>query len=376
MNSRPAKTPLLQCSLAHALNHSQILLIAALLPFFQALYDLSYLKTAGIMAFYLISYAVANPLAAVLVKKYSKKFLVFLGKLASGFSLTAMAASGGYVSLLLLQIPYGASGGLYHPSGTSILAESYDKKLRARVMGIHGFGSSMGMIAGPLIVGYFLTAHDHRAALYFFAALSLAMGGVFYATVAERPMERRAQRKGNMRWVTMAFAMRESVFWGIKAFIPLYAVAIHGFTISSAAALLALLPIVGLSANMLGGYLGDRFDRLRIAQGAVTFTALSLTGFYFLQDKALFQLLVAATALGIYMTLPLFDSIVADVSPEEGYVKAYGAMYGLGFFLGAAVTLGTGILSDILDPRGSFILMAAIMVLCSIALSRAEVKAF
>lgn len=374
MSTRP-RSPLLQCALAHALNHSQILLIAALLPFFQELYGLSYLKTVGIMAIYLLSYALANPLAGALVERYSKAFLVSIGKVVSGFSLTAMAASGGYLSLLLLQIPYGASGGMYHPSGTSILAESYDKKIRSRVMGFHGFGSSLGMILGPLIVSYFLAAYDYRAALYIFAAFSLVVGALFYATVRESSGKREIARRGSMRWVTLAFAMRESVFWGIKAFIPLYAVAVHGFTLSSAAALLALLPLIGLPANILGGYMGDRFDRMRTLKAAVALTAISLVGFYYFPGKAVFQVLIGVTALWIYVTLPLFDSLIADMSPDS-YARAYGRMYGMGFFMGAVVTLGAGLLSDVIDPKWSFMLMAGIMVMCYLSLARAEVKTF
>ena len=370
------KTPLLQCVLAHALNHTQILVLAALLPLFQDHYALSYLETEGIIALYLFCYAISNPAAGLLIKKFSKTFLVFSGKIVSGFSMAAMAIVSGYPLLLFVQIPFGAAGGLYHPLGTSILAESYDKKIRGRIMGYHGFGSSMGMILGPLGVGYFILNYDYKGALFFFAVLSVMVGVLFYGTVKESPMKPAGVLKRDTRWVIIAFALRESVFWGVKAFLPLYAVAVYGFSLSSAAALLALLPVIGLPANLLGGYLGDRFDRLRTAKAAVTMTGVSLLAFYVITDALSFHFLVLVTALWIYMSLPLFDSLVADTSPGKGYVEAYGVMYGLGFFLGAAVTLGTGFLSDAVDPRGSFILLAGIMFMCLFALMRAEMKDF
>lgn len=365
---------LVYCTLAHALNHTQILVLAALLPLFKAMYGLSYLETEGIISLYLFFYALFNPLAGVLFRKASKELMVFLGKAVSGLSLAMMATINGYLPLLLIQALYGSAGGLYHPSGTSILAERYDKKVRGRVMGVHGFGSSLGMILGPVAIGFFISAYDYRLALYLLALTSLGFGAVFYGAMRKVQIEKKAGMRrislGGLKTLVAAFGLRESVFWGIKAFLPLYAVAFHGFGLASAAALLALLPLVGLFANLLGGYLADRYDRLLVTRAAVMLTALSLGGLYFFTDLRGFYLLVILTALGIYMTLPTFDSLLADITPEGGYVQAYGAMYGLGFLLGALLPLGIGLLSDLLNPGLSFLFMSSVMLACFALLAK------
>ncbi|MDP6613321.1 MAG: MFS transporter, partial [Candidatus Hydrothermarchaeota archaeon] len=363
------KGTLLMCTLAHAVNHTQILIIAALLPMFKEIYGLSYLMTEAIIAVYLLFYALLNPLTGVLFQGASKKLLVAMGKAVSGGALGVMAMVQGYVPLVATQALFGSAGGMYHPAGTSLLAERYGREIRGRVMGVHGFGSSLGMILGPLLIAFFISSFDYRFALKVFAGVSVLFGLVFYYTVKEDGQRGKGPdigsmlRKRRFRVVVAAFGLRESVFWGIKAFLPLYAVAVYNFSLPSAAALLAFLPVVGLLANLLGGFLADKYDRVQVTRVAVMLTAVSLGGFYFFTGEGAFYLLVGLTALGIYMTLPTFDSILADITPEDGYVKAYGAMYGVGFFLGALIPLGLGLLSDYVEPRASFLLLSGVMLL-------------
>jgi|GEM_PF-2339040 len=373
------KGTLLMCTLAHAVNHTQILIIAALLPMFKEIYGLSYLMTEAIIAVYLLFYALLNPLTGVLFQGASKKLLVAMGKAVSGGALGVMAMVQGYVPLVATQALFGSAGGMYHPAGTSLLAERYGREIRGRVMGVHGFGSSLGMILGPLLVAFFISSFDYRFALKVFAGVSVLFGLVFYYTVKEDGQREKGPdigsmlRKRRFRVVVAAFGLRESVFWGIKAFLPLYAVAVYNFSLPSAAALLAFLPVVGLLANLLGGFLADKYDRVQVTRVAVMLTAVSLGGFYFVTGEGAFYLLVGLTALGIYMTLPTFDSILADITPEDGYVKAYGAMYGVGFFLGALIPLGLGLLSDYVEPRASFLLLSGVMLLCYAVISMRKV---
>jgi FSR family fosmidomycin resistance protein-like MFS transporter len=367
------------CTLAHAVNHTQILIIAALLPIFKEIYGLSYLGAEAIIAVYFLFYAILNPLTGVLFQGAPKKLIVAMGKVVSGGALGIMAMVQGHIPLVAAQALFGSSGGVYHPAGTAILAERYDREIRGRVMGVHGFGSSLGMILGPLLIAFFISRFDYRFALKVFAGVSVLFGLVFYYTVKDDgqrekgPGMRSLLRERRFRVVVVAFGLRESVFWGLKAFLPLYAVAVYSFSLPSAAALLAFLPVVGLFANLLGGFLADKYDRIRVTRGALMLTAVSLGGFYILPGEGAFYLLVGLTALGIYMTLPTFDSILADITPEDGYVKAYGAMYGVGFFLGALIPLGLGLLSDYVEPRAGFLLLSGVMLLCYAVISMRKV---
>jgi MFS-type transporter involved in bile tolerance (Atg22 family) len=99
-------------------------------------------------------------------------------------------------------------------------------------------------------------------------------------------------------------------------------------------------------------------------------TTLSLGGFYFLSGKDAFFLLVILTSFGIYMTLPIFDAIVADISSKNDYSKSYGGMYGVGFFLGALIPLGLGLISDYIEPRAGFLLLSGLMLISFVATSR------
>jgi fucose permease len=54
-------------------------------------------------------------------------------------------------------------------------------------------------------------------------------------------------------------------------------------------------------------------------------------------------------------------------------VKAYGAMYGVGFFLGALIPLGLGLLSDYVEPRAGFLLLSGVMLLCYAVISMRKV---
>ena len=370
------KSTLLMCTLAHGLNHAQILIIASLLPIFREIYNLSYLSTEAIISTYLLFYALFNPLSGIIFHGIPKRLQIALEKIISGGGLGILSITHGYIPLLAIHAFLGSAGGVYHPAGTSILADKYNKQIRGRIMGIHGFGGSLGMILGPLFIAFFISKFDYHYALNIFIVISVLFGLIFLYSVKEHNQQKDGRnmvdifKNKRFQIVVIAFGLRDSVFWGIKAFLPIYAVSVFNFSLTSAIFLLGLLPVIGLISNIIGGFLADKFNRIKIIKGAIMLTTLSLGGFYFLSGKDAFFLLVILTSFGIYMTLPIFDAIVADISSKNDYFKSYGGMYGVGFFLGALVPLGLGLISDYIEPRAGFLLLSGLMLISFVATSR------
>lgn len=386
MNEIPSisnKGTLYACASAHMMNHVQLLIMPALMPVFQRIFNLSYSQCSFLLASFFLGLAVLNPIAGIWAVNHSPKWIVVVGICSGGLMLLALSAAHSYALILFVLLVYGAFLSLYHPAGTTILANSFDEEVRGKVMGIHSASSSMGMILGPLLIGFFLKESTYQGALWFFSFLSLMVGGLGIWYIEEVRTDF-SGNNGNMHQLPhsrqllkliqypqfpsalTAYGFRDGIFWGLFIFLTFYLVHQLGYSEGGAAGMVAFVPLVGLLATIIGGVVGDRMGRIQTITGSMV-----IAGFGFLlipvfpSREIFFFPVVLIITFAVFATIPLFDAVIADITPVKVRSIVYGYFFGLGFLLGGVFTILGGILSDLFSPRMAFLVLSACSFLCA-----------
>ncbi len=376
------KKTLFACTAAHMMNHIHMFILPTLMPVFQRSFNLSYSQCAYLLASYFLGLAVLNPVAGIWAMNHSKKIIVVIGISSGGLLLLLLSAVNSYVILPWVLVLYGACLTLYHPAGTTILANSFDQTVRGKVMGIHSFGSNVGMIIGPILVGLFLRKSTYHVALWFFCILSLVVAAVAIWLIRDIKYVDKAVttetsrllhhellyliKKQKFSLALISYGFRDSIYWGLFIFLPLYLV--HQFSVSegAAAGALGLLPTVGLVATMTGGFVGDRLGRIQTITGV-----LMVVGLCFLSvlvspsHRIVFYFLMLIATFGIFSTVPLFDAVIADITQVQFRSLAYGYFFGLGCLLGGLVIILGGALSDLFSPQIAFFVLGICSLICA-----------
>lgn len=377
------KGTLIACASAHMMNHIHMFILPALIPVFQRIFQLSYSQSSFLMASFFFGLAVLNPITGIWAAKHSKKIIVVVGVCAAGLMLLFISSVDSYEVLLFVLLVYGAFLAFYHTAGTTILANSFDESVRGKVMGIHSFGSNVGMILGPLVIGFFLKESTYQMALWFFCLLSLMIGGLAIWQIREvrnRPLignegtdrlphfRELLQMIRNQRFslALISYGVRDGIYWGLFIFLPLYLVHQFRYSEGGAAGILGLLPSVGLLATISGGVVGDRLGRIHTMTASLVVVGLGLVAIPVIPPQEMvFYFLFLIVTFAIFATVPLFDATIADITAIHFRSVAYGYFFGLGCLLGGVVTVLGGVLSDLFSPGMAFPVLGICSFICA-----------
>lgn len=368
-------------SIAHMHNHMAINFIIAILPVFQAILMLNYTQTELIVATFFLSYSTSTFLSGMIGLKHSRKMIVVSGQLLSVLALILMIFSNNYVFLLMVQVLFGFGCGTYHPPGTAILVDSAPNNRINTFLGIHGFGSSIGMILSPLAVSIFLVSMGVSKLILFFALFTLLIAIIYFTFVQDVVRGKSSlnvleflayfKKSKNYSFLT-SYLLRDASFYGIMAFIPIYAFNVVGLSAAESAATVAIFPFLGLVGNLAGGALGDKYGPKWVAMSCIMLSALVLFITYLAPTKLMFFAAIICLGILIYMTIPLYDALVALALPKEFRTPAYGIFIGVGALFGGLFSLWAGVISDHVSPNHFYFFLTVALMLAGILIRRVQ----
>jgi MFS family permease len=259
---------------------------AATLPVLQADWAMSASQAGLIHSAFHVGYLISLFGVGFLADRYGAKRVFLVASLfaaASAFSFAVFAES--FVTGLLL---YGAtalfSGGSYTPVLT-IIAQRFDARRRGRAIGAYIAASSLGYAASLYISGAMLEWGGWRAAFYVTGAGPAV--GVLLAfftlratsnvipeparEVAAQNLWRAVVTNKPAMLVIMGYTFHSWELLGMWAWLPAFLTASltvgtgsTGEAVGFAASLSALLFVVSMGGNLVGGSLSDRLGRTAV----------------------------------------------------------------------------------------------------------------
>jgi NNP family nitrate/nitrite transporter-like MFS transporter len=220
--------------------------------------------------------------AAYLAGLWGYRRCILVSLWGAAASTAAVGILGSAWALYLGFLCLGITGGLYIPSGISLITVLVRPQDWGKAMGIHEVAPNMALISVPFLATAVVAAGSWRLGYLVVAAVLALLGAAytFYGVDAESlPSSPDLQRirkiaaNPSFWYLGLLLSLAVGVETGVYAMIPLFLVNDRGFDLAEANQLLGLSRIPGLVMVLLAGWVTDRLS----PSTTVTY-ALLLTG--------------------------------------------------------------------------------------------------
>ncbi len=300
-----------------------------------------------------------------------------------------------YYVLLLVRFCFGAGEAGAYPNASAVIARWIPVAKRTRAWGIVWMTSQIGAAVSPLLVVPIQMRYGWQAPFFVFGAVGVIWSIAWYVWFRDSPHEKAgvseaelreigsapALQHHGMRW---ALAVRIPALWRIAAiaacyvytlgffqgWLQTYLVRGRGFT-EAALVLSSLTYVVGATANMVGGMVGDwmvrrhglRNGRRWLGVAGLTVAALSLTAALFASEGTAALVFLSLAYGGILFQQPTLCALCLDVGRKNA-----GAVFGfMNTAANASAALSSVIFGYVVGYSGSynapFIPMVALLAL-------------
>jgi len=309
--------------------------------------------------------------------------------LAAGLALWAVATiatgfAGGFLALLLLRLVLGLGEAVIFPCASKLIADHVPPERYGQANSATALGLSIGPAFGTYVGGLMMAYYGWRPSFILFGALSLLWLLPWlrlrrdtarpHATLGPAPsLLTIARRRPAIAAALGHFCVNYS-FYFMLAWLPVYLVKVHGYSIAGMAAVGGLLYLIEAGSALLFGYLPDRW----IAAGASPNLARKtmMTGGLLIGSVALVAAAFgsASVALAALIVTKMFGGMTGSNIYATGQTLAGPSAAGKWIGFQNAVGNAAGIVAPLLagwliDRAGNF--TAAFLVAAGISLAGA-----
>jgi MFS family permease len=375
-------------AVANALIHSSVNTCFALVPVFMTELDLSLEAMGLVLMTPLIVRTVTSLPAGILADRVQPRHQASAGLLIVAMGGLIVSQSTGASTLLTGLVTLSIGQTVYHPATYRMITSLFAAKRRNTALGLNGSGGTLGMAAGPITVGLVMLRLGEGSwrlgyliwviPAFLLSALALVIkpsttnvddSFSYPAVIQER-------RQHNLRSVLthdyMLFLMIVGVSsFGVQlvsAYMTTYLRGAHAIPVEFASILFGAMPLTGILAAPIGGYLADRRGEEFAFSLALLGQAIALAGVAISPNLTTLVPLVLTYGLMQSSTLAPSSALVAKLSSPSRIGAAY-AMFSFSSNLSAALapTIGAVIAQQIsiawIFPLAVAMFMAALLIL-------------
>ena len=397
MNSRE-KSVLSLTMMTHGTLHVYELSIPLFITIWRHQFNASLATLGAVAAIGYGLFGVGAPPGGLLADKIGSKKLI-VGCLAGmSLSFVALSFATNIWHIALALSLWGISASVYHPSGLSAITKEINN--RGKALALHGIAGNIGIGLGPMFTTVLLLFTNWEN-----VALTLAAPGLLFAayglkTEVDDPTNNDTRKDKDTKKrdtdtrddtpqsfkeflgtakilftssfiLVFAVAIMSGLYYrGITTFLPdllagtpsISDFTLRGFEIKPSRYIYSGLLTIGLLGQYTGGWITNRVDtELGIL---ATYGSLGLISLVFIPvTKASAAILIVASGvLGftIFVGQPLYQSWVAEYSPEKARGLSYGFTYFGTFGVGALGAAVTGIILTYANQTVLFAVLASI----------------
>lgn len=317
--------------------------------------ELLALSTGGFVMF-----GLGAPLAGWLADRWSATGMITLFLVGIGASTILTGFADSPVMLFVSLTLMGLFAAIYHPVGISMILQTAGDK-RGRYLGINGVFGSAGMGIAALVAGGLTAWLGWRSAFIIPGIVSILLGVLFAlqfrggieVTVRKKDVE---EAEGGLPGfvrvmiilsvITVAAGM---VFQALTVGLPKILDHRVGFLEGGGAfgvgAAVTAIMLIGGAAQLLGGYLADRFPLKTLFLAVYGMMAPALLLASLAADGALIVLLILAVAITVG-NQPVSDSLFARYVPPKWLSTAFGFRFALSLTVSAVAIPTVGLVFD------------------------------
>ncbi len=335
-------------NVGHSFSHLFMLLYPTVVLVLEHEFNMSYGELLALMTIGNVLFGVGALPAGWLGDRWSMRamMVVFFVGLGGASILTGLTSSPLGIAVGLAFIGLFAS--IYHPVGMAWLVRNAVN--RGKVLGINGIFGSMGVAGAGLTAGILTDLISWRAAFIVPGIIAIATGLVLLVCVRSgRIVERKTDVKPapetsrhNMvrAFLVLSVTMLCAglIFQAMSSALPKVFAArlpqLTGGTALGAGGLVSLVYLFAAAAQLLGGYLADRYS----ARSVYIWAYVVQTPLWFVAASLMGLPLFFAVSLAVFLNttaVPVENVLLAHYSPSRWRGTAFGAKFVLALGVGA-----------------------------------------
>lgn len=336
---------------AHVINDFYATVIPAFLPAVADEFDLDYAEL-GILsfAFVLLTGVMQPALGAYADRNGRRKFITVFGFIVAAVGFIAMALAPTFWFIVLVSLLCGLGASTYHPQATAFIVAAYPEQ-RGRMLGIHGWGGSVGHFLAPGVIVVAVWAFNWRVAMALIAVPMLITALVLRSRLEETQPSAGATLRGA---VTPALVL-VAVTFGLVAmvgrtFLTFFVQMLvdEGWQETSAGILLSVILLGGAISQTLGGLAFDRIGGRNVVVIAAAAIAVFVVMFA-ITDGALALIAVAGIAFFQFSLFPVGLALASQYVPSNQTGGATGLVFGISGLMSAFAAPAVGWLAEEID---------------------------
>lgn len=305
-------------------------------------FGLDYTQSGLVISAFSLAYGIGQLPAGWLADHIGRRIMITIGILGVAVCGLVVGLSHTYIMMVVFLGLMGLMGGGYHPAASPAVSATVEPENRGSALGFHIIGGSASYFLAPLAATAIAAALGWRGPFIILAIPAIIFGAIFYVAMRRFPgLNRAMQKTGSIdtqmpeepgrkrRLVSFIIlsSFTQAMLFSAISFIPLFLVDHFGVGKETGGAFVAIFYVAGLWASTLGGYLSDRFGKIRIilaacvAIGIITYF-LNLAPFGF----AIGALLLVLGTL-TYIRMPVTESYIIHNTGEKHRSTILGIYY-------------------------------------------------
>lgn len=358
----------------HAVNDLYQGLVPALLPFMVLERGYSYTAVSGLMLAASGLSSVIQPLFGLYADREPRPWMVPLGFCVAALGLMLMGMSGSYWMSWLAAALCGLGIAAFHPPAT--VAARMAGGTSQKAMSVFSVGGTMGASFAPVLAAL-VVGGGMLGRSWLLTAPALVMLLVWWgctrhdaraASAAGNTAARRVAPQARNDWRAFWLLCAVIVGWSIPyvtviSMIALYVTRELGGTSFQGAATLTTFTAAGAAGTLLGGWVGDRWGRMRSIRAGYLLAIPALAGLALAGTPALAWLCTLALGVTLFLPFAAQVTLAQDYLPRN-QATASGLTLGLAMSIGGMVAPLFGMLSD---ARGLRFTLCTVLVLFCVA---------
>jgi len=365
-------------NVSHGVNHFQNQMMVVLYPVIMPELGFGYAELGVLLAVQSMLGGATQGFYGFATPFLPRTWLLGIGNLVLGLGTLATGFVNSFGGIISTRGVASVGASAQHPVGYSLLA-GYFPSARGKIIGLNSSISNVGSLLAPLTAGAMLVIMSWRQVFMIVAALSIAMGLVYFlfqkrvdtgasqgSTSKDKLMQStssylRVFRNRNMIFVSLVMMVGGAGRGGggMVAFMAVYFANDLGLSTFTVAVAITTLGLGGVIGPIGFGWLSDRLSRTGILQLSLGLSAIATVWVAF-QGAFLPLLLLSLVLYGTVTRsrMTLTQAVVADSLPDEDRDAAFSAFFFLGFASGPVWLLLVGSLMQTLGFSVAFSMLA------------------
>lgn len=269
----------------------------------------------------------------------------------------------------------GLFAGTYHSVATSLLNETVYKGKRGFYQGINNAGGSLGRMAAPFVISFFIAKISFVSAFFPYLFIGIPLGIISFFLYPKKDnflinfTDLKKRNYSINRFIIILIIisfLRTAFFLTVLNFLPTFLIGFKKFNALKTGYIMTLILASGIVAQPIGGKLSDFTNRSLLMAFLLFWGGFAFILFIFL-PFTLGLLSLSLSFFAVLMTFPILFAIIGDEIKKENMGFFTGLISGAGGFSAAIFQLISGIISERLSPILALFILSLFLILSGFA---------